>query len=332
MESVRPLDRLTPLQGQPDGWASVLEAMPDLVAVVNWAGVVEYLAPSARELLGIAPADVVGRRACELVVAGDRAATAEWFAQAQVTPDVTALEHRLGRADGAGTWYETRLAALPSRGGTDRRWLVVARDVSRRRVVDRRVARLAEMWRDISDIVREGIVVVDGTGTVVAANRRASSLLGVPELPGVHVDRVLHLARHRGGRRPGGHTVRDVAAAGGVAAAHGTALRLQTALIPLLAGDDGSSAGLTVLLLEDAGGGFAPLAEPGPTHEQLSPREVEVLCLLAEGLDVRAASTKLGISINTTRNYVKSILRKLDARTQLQAVLLAIRSGLIELS
>ena len=64
----------------------------------------------------------------------------------------------------------------------------------------------------------------------------------------------------------------------------------------------------------------------------LSPRELDVLRLLADGLDVRAISTELRISIHTARYYVKSILRKLDVRTQAQAVAVALRGGLPEIS
>ena len=42
--------------------------------------------------------------------------------------------------------------------------------------------------------------------------------------------------------------------------------------------------------------------------------------------------TKLGISVHTARHYVKTILRKLGAHTQVQAVVIGIRAGLIDLS
>jgi DNA-binding CsgD family transcriptional regulator len=66
--------------------------------------------------------------------------------------------------------------------------------------------------------------------------------------------------------------------------------------------------------------------------EGLSPREIAVLRLLSEGHDVREIANDLGISIHTVRSYVKSILKKLDVRTQLQAVVLSARSGVLDLS
>jgi len=68
----------------------------------------------------------------------------------------------------------------------------------------------------------------------------------------------------------------------------------------------------------------------GPSRPRLTPREVDVLALLAEGVDLGATSRRLGLSVHTVRGYVKSILRKLDAHSQLEAVAVARRLGLLE--
>jgi DNA-binding NarL/FixJ family response regulator len=48
------------------------------------------------------------------------------------------------------------------------------------------------------------------------------------------------------------------------------------------------------------------------------------------GLDARAISQRLGISLNTCRGYVKTMLRKLGAHSQLEAVAIASRQGLFD--
>lgn len=63
----------------------------------------------------------------------------------------------------------------------------------------------------------------------------------------------------------------------------------------------------------------------------LTPRELDVLELLAQGLDMKAICRRLGITVNTGRGYVKALLVKLDAHTQLEAVVAASRRGLIRL-
>jgi DNA-binding NarL/FixJ family response regulator len=68
---------------------------------------------------------------------------------------------------------------------------------------------------------------------------------------------------------------------------------------------------------------------PAPRGPALTPREREVLQLLADGLDARAVARGLGISLHTSRGYIKSLLLKLGAHSQLQAVAIAGRNGLI---
>ncbi len=71
---------------------------------------------------------------------------------------------------------------------------------------------------------------------------------------------------------------------------------------------------------------------PRPTEyiPPLSRRETEVLQMLAIGMDVRSIAEQLGISLNTCRGYVKSLLAKLNAHSQLEAVAVANRNGLID--
>jgi two-component system nitrate/nitrite response regulator NarL len=72
--------------------------------------------------------------------------------------------------------------------------------------------------------------------------------------------------------------------------------------------------------------------ETASTDTPLSPREHDVLAMLAIGLRTGAIADHLGISKNTCRGYVKSLLWKLDAHSQLEAVAIARRQGLISAS
>ena len=62
----------------------------------------------------------------------------------------------------------------------------------------------------------------------------------------------------------------------------------------------------------------------------LSEREREILGLLAHGWTNRAIGEHLVLSVNTIRNYVQSILTKLDAHSKLEAVSTAVREKIIE--
>jgi DNA-binding CsgD family transcriptional regulator len=80
---------------------------------------------------------------------------------------------------------------------------------------------------------------------------------------------------------------------------------------------------------------FAP-GEPGRIRASvaaavvgLTPREMQVLVLLASGLDTSAAAAEMGLSVHTVRGHVKSLLAKLGAHSQVQAVVTALRRGII---
>jgi DNA-binding NarL/FixJ family response regulator len=63
----------------------------------------------------------------------------------------------------------------------------------------------------------------------------------------------------------------------------------------------------------------------------LTGREQDVLGLLGTGLDVRRVAQRLNISLNTCRGHVKSVLAKLGCHSQLEAVVVATRLGLLDL-
>lgn len=72
--------------------------------------------------------------------------------------------------------------------------------------------------------------------------------------------------------------------------------------------------------------------DPPADRHDLSERELEVLRLLARPIPVQEIAAELFISLHTARNHVRSILAKLGARSQLEAVVIAVRSGIIDLA
>jgi PAS domain S-box-containing protein len=102
-----------------------------------------------------------------------------------------------------------------------------------------------------------------------------------------------------------------------------------------------------LLHLEEAGGHPARVSKRGDGHDaavegpsdlprgpanggtSLTPRELEVLRLLAEGMVVAEMADLLSVSANTVRCHIQHILTKLEARNQLQAVSRARDCGLI---
>lgn len=68
--------------------------------------------------------------------------------------------------------------------------------------------------------------------------------------------------------------------------------------------------------------------QPGPT-ERLTPREIELLRLVAEGLPNKAIAQRLSVSENTVKYHMKNILQKLGVRNRAEAIAHALRAGLL---
>ena len=83
-----------------------------------------------------------------------------------------------------------------------------------------------------------------------------------------------------------------------------------------------------VLVEETSIAALAP-AVLNPDRTGLTPRERQTLGLMGEGLTTNAIAQRLVVSSHTARGHVKNVMRKLDAHTQLEAVVIATRIGLL---
>jgi DNA-binding NarL/FixJ family response regulator len=71
--------------------------------------------------------------------------------------------------------------------------------------------------------------------------------------------------------------------------------------------------------------------KPSPQIDPLTPREIEVLRLLAQGLDNTSIARRLVVTTRTVQNHVSNIYSKLGTASRTEAVLYAIRNGLVEI-
>ena len=65
--------------------------------------------------------------------------------------------------------------------------------------------------------------------------------------------------------------------------------------------------------------------------ESLTPRERQILRALADGLDNKEIARRLGITVETERNYLSSVFSKLGVHSRLQALVFALRHGIAEI-
>ena len=74
---------------------------------------------------------------------------------------------------------------------------------------------------------------------------------------------------------------------------------------------------------------LAKLTRTPGLQPDLTPREQEVLAMLAQGLPNAAIAAELSVSVNTVRNHVANLSAKLGAHSKLEALTIAIQRGLL---
>ncbi len=177
----------------------------------------------------------------------------------------------------------------------------------------------AMQWLDASttpapDIALIDLGLPDGSGTLLieAMQRRWSGVLCVVST--VFDDDAHLFPALRAGAQ--GYVLKDQAAE-----------QLAEILRGILSGQPPLSPAVARRLLKH----FQPsLPQSAPSSETLTPRETDVLRLIAKGFTVAQVAASLSLSPHTTAGYVKDIYRKLSISSRAEATLEATRRGLVD--
>ena len=103
-------------------------------------------------------------------------------------------------------------------------------------------------------------------------------------------------------------------------------------MVRMAASDDSTlSTGLAGAMLDEVRR-LDPIPADEESERVVTKREVEVLQLIADGCSTPEVAEQLFISQKTVKNHLASIYHKLDARDRTQAVLQAVRMGIVRLS
>ncbi len=102
---------------------------------------------------------------------------------------------------------------------------------------------------------------------------------------------------------------------------------LVAALREIVAGKTIVAPELATVLARVVQGDTDESVEPVSPFAELTPRELEILCLLAEGQSNKVIARNLGISDGTVKLHVKAILRKLDVHSRVEAAVMAVEQN-----
>lgn len=168
------------------------------------------------------------------------------------------------------------------------------------------------------DIVLLDLDVAGGGARACEQLRRALPGVPVVVLASAEDDAGLAGAVRAGAR---GYLLRDTAPA-----------ELIDALRTVAAGKSLLSPAMAARLLDEFAGMMRRSEAIGEGPSALSRRELEVLVLVAEGLNNRAIAERLFISESTVKNHVRSIHEKLQVHSRMEAVVRAVRDGVLAIS
>lgn len=92
-----------------------------------------------------------------------------------------------------------------------------------------------------------------------------------------------------------------------------------------------AAAGESIITPDELASVLTRVAARAKSDDPLTPREHDVLEQMARGRSNQDIAATLYVAVDTTRNHVSSILRKLESHSKLEAVVTAARRGLIDL-
>jgi PAS domain S-box-containing protein len=326
-------------------WQSVVEALDEVVLLLNSHDVVTYASPAVRTRLGFEPEAVCGRALGDLIHPDDLRAALRNLAEVGAGWPVRHAM-RVRRADDGYVLLEWSL----TRPGGDRigRGEVVVlsgRDGTTRVTLEHRLASVNQRYRSLLGAVTQAVVFLDAGLRVEEINDQAATLLGVSphDVLGRHWFEALDIWDENG-RPLTVDSVRVLSVVAdpsrqevwhGIVRADGQRALVLCRWIPLGGGSAGHSGYL--LTMQDAvatralGGASLPQQRrQARTAAGLTPREHEVLERLADGQDVMQIARELALSVYSVRGHIKSLMRKLDVHSQLQAVVVAARRGIVD--
>jgi PAS domain S-box-containing protein len=323
-------------------WQSVLEALDEVVLLLNSGYVVTYASPSIRPRLGYPPQTVTGRALGDLVHPDDLRTALRHLAEVGLGG---AVRHtmRVRRAEDGYVpldWSLTR--TMDDQGGD---LLVLSgRDGATRLTLEERLASVDQRYRALLGTVGEAVVLLDSSLRIEEVNEEASALLRVSahDLLGRGWSEVV--GGDEDNARPSGA---DRAVSGslarparreeerGILRGDGQRVFVRCRWTPVGGGSDGVRG--YVVTIEDVVGArrgsgalFPQQRRQARTAAGLTPREHEVLERLADGRDATQIARELELSVYSVRGHIKSLMRKLDVHSQLQAVVVGARRGIVD--
>ncbi len=172
-------DDRAPSPDTDDLLAALVRVSPDLIAVIDPSGALKYASPASEAMLGYGTGELIGASAFDLVHPVDQVGALEGFASTLSSSDSRALPLLVRLRHANGSWLATEIIGTNHLADPEIAGMVLSiRDVSASMRTEDALRDSEERYRLIVELAREGICMVDASGTTTFANHALADLLG----------------------------------------------------------------------------------------------------------------------------------------------------------
>ncbi|MHB8829537.1 MAG: PAS domain S-box protein [Syntrophales bacterium] len=179
------VDELTELHSQnealknsenPEKYRSLVEDIRDVIYELDSQGVVLYISPAIRDLLGYDSAEILGKNFIELAHKDDLSSCAEWFSELRKGVE-SPSEYRIIDKSGEYKWAQTRVRPIME-GGEFRGARGILIDVTEQKRVEATLRESEEKYRSVFENSIMGISRTLRDGRLIAVNNAYAKMYG----------------------------------------------------------------------------------------------------------------------------------------------------------
>ncbi len=166
------------LRGGESRYRALAENALDLVCELDQQGRFVYVSPKFEEVLGYAPADLVGTPAFDVLHPDDRQRVVEAFGEQIANPGSGTIDYRVRRGDGGWCWIETSANFFPADNG-ETHAVIVSRDVGERMRIEESLRQSEEHLRSFVENAPVVLFAFDANGVNTLCEGTGLQYLGL---------------------------------------------------------------------------------------------------------------------------------------------------------
>jgi PAS domain S-box-containing protein len=181
------------LRKSEEKFRNLVESISDVIYEIDSQGVIVYVSPIIKDVLGHDPADIIGKKFIELVYKDDRSRLIERFSELREGIEYP-LEYRFISKSGDIRWVRTKTRPIMEDGGfSGARGTFI--DVTERKRAEEALRESESLFHSLIDYMHDAMIILNWDGSILFANRAAAKIIEyerAEELVGHNIVEYLH--------------------------------------------------------------------------------------------------------------------------------------------